>query len=147
MEERTEGFEIVRNTKTDVGLDAWRRLNHKYDPRKPASTHTVAGKAAFKTAGWLRRRGRKYGETRARITSCRNRYTWCASRSVLRSSEIILLCRLHPLTPLEFLQAKWMLTPLPRPREARRAEKGRTRSPKARSSMVTVSGAVHTAMR
>ena len=35
MEERTEGFEIVRNTKTEVGLDAWRRLNHKYDPRNP----------------------------------------------------------------------------------------------------------------
>ena len=35
MEERTEGFEIVRNTKTEVGLDAKRRLNHKYDPRNP----------------------------------------------------------------------------------------------------------------
>ena len=33
MEECTEGFEIVRNTKTEGGLDAWRRLNHKYDPR------------------------------------------------------------------------------------------------------------------
>ena len=33
MEECTEGFEIVRNTKTEVGLDAWRRLNLKYDPR------------------------------------------------------------------------------------------------------------------
>ena len=35
MEECTEGFEIVRNTKTEVGLDAWRRLNHKCDPRNP----------------------------------------------------------------------------------------------------------------
>ena len=35
MEECTEGFEIVRNTKTEVGLDAWRRLNHMYDPRNP----------------------------------------------------------------------------------------------------------------
>ena len=35
MEERTEGFEIVRNTKAEVGLDAWRRPNHKYDPRSP----------------------------------------------------------------------------------------------------------------
>ena len=35
MEEGTEGFEIVRNTKTEVGLDAWRRLNHRYDPRDP----------------------------------------------------------------------------------------------------------------
>ena len=32
MEECTEGFEIVHNTKTEVGFDAWRRLNHKYDP-------------------------------------------------------------------------------------------------------------------
>ena len=35
MEERTERFENVRNTKTEVGLDAWRRLNHKYDHRNP----------------------------------------------------------------------------------------------------------------
>ena len=35
MEECTEGFALVRNTKTEVGLDAWRRLNHKYDPRNP----------------------------------------------------------------------------------------------------------------
>ena len=35
MEKGTDGFEIVRNTKTEVGLDAWRRLNHKYDPRNP----------------------------------------------------------------------------------------------------------------
>ena len=35
MEECTEGFEIVRNTQTEVGLHAWRRLNHKYDPRNP----------------------------------------------------------------------------------------------------------------
>ena len=33
MEECTEGFEIVRNTKTEVELDAWRRLSHKDDPR------------------------------------------------------------------------------------------------------------------
>ena len=33
MEECTEGLDIVRNTKTEVELDAWRRLNHKYDPR------------------------------------------------------------------------------------------------------------------
>ena len=32
MEECTEGFEIVRNTKTEVRLDAWRRLNHTYAP-------------------------------------------------------------------------------------------------------------------
>ena len=32
MEECTEGFEFLRNT---VGLDAWKRLNHKYDPRNP----------------------------------------------------------------------------------------------------------------
>ena len=35
MEECTEGFEIVRNAKTALGLDAWRRQNHKYDPRNP----------------------------------------------------------------------------------------------------------------
>ena len=35
MEECTEGFEIVRDTKTEVELDTWRRPNHKYDPRHP----------------------------------------------------------------------------------------------------------------
>ena len=35
MEERTEGFETLRNTKAEVGLDAGRRLNHKCDPRNP----------------------------------------------------------------------------------------------------------------
>ena len=35
MEECIEGFEIVRNTKTEVGLDAWTRLSHKYHPRTP----------------------------------------------------------------------------------------------------------------
>ena len=35
MEECTEGFDTVRNTETEVGLDAWRRQNHKYDPRNP----------------------------------------------------------------------------------------------------------------
>ena len=33
--EESEGFENVRDTKTEVGLDAWRRLNRKYDPRNP----------------------------------------------------------------------------------------------------------------
>ena len=44
MEECTEGFEIVRNTKTEVGLDAWRRLNHKYDPRNPARNRQLLEK-------------------------------------------------------------------------------------------------------
>ena len=35
MEECAEGFENVRNSKTEVGLDARRRLNHKCDPRNP----------------------------------------------------------------------------------------------------------------
>ena len=35
MEECTEGVEIVRNTRIEEGMDAWRRLNHKYDPRNP----------------------------------------------------------------------------------------------------------------
>ena len=37
-EECIEGFEFVRNTKTEVGLDARRRLNHKYHPRKSLRT-------------------------------------------------------------------------------------------------------------
>ena len=59
MEECTEGFEVVRNTKTEVGLDGWGRLNRKYDP-------TVVGEVARAVASWLFRRGCKHGETRAR---------------------------------------------------------------------------------
>ena len=35
MEDGTEGFEIVRNSHEEVGLDAWRRLNHRFDPMNP----------------------------------------------------------------------------------------------------------------
>ena len=35
MEDGTDGFEIVRNSAEDVGLDAWRRLNHRFDPMNP----------------------------------------------------------------------------------------------------------------
>ena len=30
----------MRDTMTEVGLDAWRRLNHKYDPRNPCGTYS-----------------------------------------------------------------------------------------------------------
>ena len=35
MEEGSEGFEIVRNSSEEVGLDAWRRLNYRFDPTSP----------------------------------------------------------------------------------------------------------------
>jgi len=34
---KTAGFEIVRNTPRNSGLDAWRRLNKRYDPNNPQS--------------------------------------------------------------------------------------------------------------
>ena len=34
---------IVRDTKTEVGLDSWRRLNHKYYLRNPFEKYSVAG--------------------------------------------------------------------------------------------------------
>ena len=33
----TTAFDIVENTKRNQGLDAWRKLNRKYDPNKPVS--------------------------------------------------------------------------------------------------------------
>ena len=73
-----------------------------------------------------------------------NRNTWCASRkSVRRSSVITLLCRLRPLILLRNRDGRsessfkqtcmgqerrpWMSTPLPRPREARNAARGKTK--------------------
>ena len=71
MEECTEGFEIVRNTKTEVGLDAWRRLYHKYDPRNLLRNIQLLERllAPTKVESWLLRRGCKHGETRARTAS------------------------------------------------------------------------------
>ena len=33
----TTAFDIVKNTKKNQGLDAWRKLNRKYDPNNPVS--------------------------------------------------------------------------------------------------------------
>ena len=110
MEECTGGFEIVRNTKTEVGLDAWRRLNHKYDPRNPLR-NILEKLLAPSQVGYadvvaimetleqgLRVVRQRFGDD---VTISGNRHTWCASRrSVRRSSQIILLCRLRPLTLL-----------------------------------------------
>ena len=106
MEECTDGFEIVRNIKTEV----WRRLNHKYDPRNPLRNSCWSGcsrrrKLAILTRLQAWRDSSKSCEWFARDLAmmCRtsgNRYTWCASRrSVRRSSVLTLLCRLRPLTP------------------------------------------------
>ena len=102
------GWKIVRNKKTEVGLDAWRRLNHEYDTRDPLRHVQLLEKLLASSQVCYGDVERMYvGQTR------------------------------HP----------WMWTSLPSPREGRRAEKGRTRSLKPRSFTVTVSGAVHTAMR
>ena len=108
MEERTEGIEIVRNTKAEAELDAWRRLNHKYAPHHPLRNiqllerllaPTQAGCSdvvvSSKSCEWF---------ARDLATMCRtsgNRYTWCPSgKSVRRASVITLLCKLRPRTPL-----------------------------------------------
>ena len=41
MTEGSEAFQIVRNCSGDVGLEAWRRLNHRYDPANPLRTLQV----------------------------------------------------------------------------------------------------------
>ena len=109
--EECKGFEFVRNTKTEVGLDAWRRLNHKYDPRNPLrniqlqESGSHRRKLAMLTWSQAWRDSSKNYElfVEDSATTCRisgDRYTWCASRrSVRRSSEIILQYRLRPLTP------------------------------------------------
>ena len=51
MEECTEGFEVVRNTKTEVGLDGWGRLNRKYDPTVVGEVARRRRKLAIQT--WL----------------------------------------------------------------------------------------------
>ena len=106
MEECTEGFEILRDTKTAVGLDAWRRLNHKYDPRNPVRNIQLLENSSHRrklaTQTWLQAWKCSSKSWFARdlammIKTSGNRFTWCASRrSARRSSVIILLCKLHP---------------------------------------------------
>ena len=69
MEECAEGFEIVRSTKTEVVLDAWKRMNHKYDLRNQLRNIQLLERVARAVASWLFRRGCKHGETRARAAS------------------------------------------------------------------------------
>ena len=49
MEERTEGFDIVRNTKAGVGLDAWRRLNQAVTWRTSGNQYTRCAQRCSET--------------------------------------------------------------------------------------------------
>ena len=51
------------------GLDAWRRMNHKYDPRNPLRNIQLLERFARAVASWLFKRSCKHGETRARAAS------------------------------------------------------------------------------
>ena len=44
MEEGTEGFEIVRNSTAEVGLDTWRQQNHGFDPMNPLRNNQLLQK-------------------------------------------------------------------------------------------------------
>ena len=90
----------MRNTKTEVGLDARRRLYHKYDPRnllwnikllerllaptKVGYSDVVASMERLEQE--LRVARQRFGDD--------VRYTWCASRKSVRRSS--LLCKLRP---------------------------------------------------
>ena len=140
MEERSVGFEIVRNTKTEVGLDAWRRLNHKYDRRNPLRNiqllECCSRRRKLSIQTWLQawRYSSKWF-ARDLASMCRtsgNGCTWCASRRFVRRSSVLTL-----LTPLRNREGRsknsskrtcmgqerrpWMSMPLPRPgRQERR---------------------------
>ena len=143
MEECTEGFEIVRNTKTEVGLDAWRRLNHKYIARNPLTNILLApSQVGWAIQKWLQASKSCEWFSRDLAMICRtseNRYIWCASRrsvrrilrdhsavhaSSLASPEIQRLTiekSSFKQTCIGQERRPWMSTPLPRPREARKA--------------------------
>ena len=95
MEDCTEGFEIGRNTKTEVGFDAWRRLNHEFDPRNPLRNIQLLerllapSRVDYSDVVAIVERL----EQELRVVSG-NLYTWCASRNLSKDSfVIILLCR------------------------------------------------------
>ena len=89
MEECTEGFDIVRNTKTEVELNA--RLNHKCDPHNPlrniqllerflapsqvGHSDVVASiRDSSKSCEWV------VGDVAMMCRTCGNRHTFVASR-------------------------------------------------------------------
>ena len=90
MEECTEGFEIVRNTKTEVGLDVWRRLTHKYDHRNPLRNIQLPEKLLAPSqvghadvVASMERLEQELLVVRQRFgdnVPNLNQYTWCASR-------------------------------------------------------------------
>ena len=71
MEQCAEGFENMRTTKTEVGLDAWRLLSHKYDARNPLRNIQLLEelRVACTDASWLLRSDCTHGEARARDES------------------------------------------------------------------------------
>ena len=86
-------WKSARNTKTEVELDAWRRLNHKYDPRNPLRNIQLLerllapSKVGYSDVLQAWRDSGKSCEWFARdfAMMCRtsgNRHTWCASRKI-----------------------------------------------------------------
>ena len=165
MEECTEGFEIVRNTKTEVELDAWRRLNHKNGPRNPlrniqllerllATTHVGYSNVVASM---------ERIEQELRVV----RQGFCDEvQNLWTSVQVVCIQKICPKILRDHLAAQaasidslgsrdwrsrssfrqtctdrehrpWMLTPLPRPREARKAAKEKTKGASQRSLMVT----------
>ena len=106
----SEGFENVRKTKTEVGLDAWRRLNHKYDPRNPLRNIQLLEKFLVPSQVVCSDEVASMEKLEQELRVVHQRFgddvqdLWKSRGFVRRSSEIILLCKLRPLTPLTHLR-------------------------------------------
>ena len=152
MEECTEVFEIVRNTRTEVGLDAWTRLGHKDGLRNPLRNIQLPERLlAPSQVGYsdvlanverleqeLRVVRQRFGDDVQNLWKSIHKV--CIQKicpKILRDHLAVQAssfdplrnrnCRLsnsHKQTCMGRERRPWMSTTLPRPREARTAEKG-----------------------
>ena len=161
MEERTEGFEIVRNTKTEVGLDAQRRLNHKYDPRDPLRNIQFLEKllapsqvGSSDVVASMERLEQELRVVRQRFEDdvqdlWESIHMVCIQKicpKILRDHLAVQAASIDSseqqrLTIGKFLQANvhvgqerrpWIFTPLPKSKEARKAAKGKNKGSKSK---------------
>ena len=175
MEECAEGFENMRTTKTEVGLDAWRRLNHKFDPRNPLRNIPLLEELLAPTQVGYSEVVASVERLEQEMRVVRQRFgddvqdLWKSIHMVCIQKICPIILRDHlaaqassidapekqRLTIERFLQANvhglgaspGTLMPLPRPKEASKAAKEKTRAASQGSSMASVSGVARVVTR
>ena len=161
MEECTGSVEIVRNTKTEVRLDAWKRLNHKYDPRNPLRNIQLLERLLAPSKVGYSDVVASMERLEQELRVVRQRFGDDV-QNLWKSVHMVCIQKICPKILRDHLAVQassidspekqrlrtcmgqerrpWMSTPLPRPREARKAARRKIREARQRSLKATVSG-------